>query len=154
MENHRSRADDRCLANLGSREYDRANPDKSERVYSHAPTEEHPRRKMDVMANPAIMLDNGCCVYDAVPSDPGTRIDHGSRHDHGALFQPGRWRYHRGRMDQRCGQHAAVESALKACGPHFIPSNGHHKMSANSVKRFKVPAGFEDFGAAKSIVNE
>src|ERR1019366_7529541 len=114
----RAPPDDRPRADFSAGQGDLANPDMCKRMHCHAPTQEDPRRKMHVIADSAVMLDNGGCVHNAILSDLSTRIDHDFCHDNGPTLKSGRLRYHRGRMDECGGQQAMIESSLKACGPH------------------------------------
>src|ERR1035437_212028 len=162
MDDHSARPDDRTLANFSSREGDRANPDMCKRMHRHAATQEDTRRKMDVITDSTIMLDHGGCVHNAILSDLSTRIDHDSRHDDGPILKLGRLRYHRRRMDECGGQQTMFEGSLKACGPHFVPPNGHHILRATFVlQQLQVPASSEDLAVAEfmsrflaSIVDE
>src|ERR1022692_560559 len=117
---------------------------------------------MHVIADSAVMLDNGGCVQNAIPPDLSACIDYNSRHDDGPILKSGRLRYHRGRMDECDGQQAMLESSLKACGPHFVPPDGHQIMRATFVlQQLQVGASSEDLAVAEfmsrflaSIVNE
>jgi hypothetical protein len=117
---------------------------------------------MYVIADSAVMLDNDGCVHNAIFPDLSTRIDHDFRHDDGPLLKSGRLRYHCRRMDECGRQQAMIESSLKACGPHFIPPNGHNIVGATFVRQqLQVPASSEDLTAAEfmsrilaSIVDE
>jgi hypothetical protein len=84
MEDNGAGTDNRALANLGAGEHDRTNPDMRKRVHRHAASQEHSWRKMDVIADQAVMLDNGSRVHNAVLSDLSIRVDHDFRHDDGA----------------------------------------------------------------------
>src|ERR1022692_2859597 len=132
------------------------------RMHCHAPAQEDPRRKMHVIADSAVMLNNGGCVHNAIFSDLSTRIDHDFRHDDGPILKSGRLRYHRGRMDECGGQQAMIESSLKACGPHFVFPNGHQILRATfALQQLQVPTSSEDLAVAEfmsrflaSIVDE
>src|SRR5665213_3113782 len=115
MEDYSARPNDRTLANFSSRQGDRANPEMCKRMHRHASAQEDPRRKMHVIADSAVMLDNSGCVHNAIFPDLSIRIDHDFRHDDGPIPKSGRLRYHRGRMDECGGQQAMIESSLKAC---------------------------------------
>src|ERR1035437_8478734 len=104
MEDDSTRADDRTRADFSSREGDRANPDMCKRMHGHASAQEDPGRKMHMIADSTIMLDNCGRVHDAILSDLSTRIDNDFRHDDGPIVKSGRFRYHRGRMDECGGQ--------------------------------------------------
>jgi len=106
MEDHSARSYDGALANFGSREGDRANPDMCERMHRHAAPQEDAGRKMDVIADSTVMLDHGGCVQNAILPDLSACIDHNSRHDDGPILKPGGLGYHRRRVDQPNGQQA------------------------------------------------
>ena len=149
-EDYSAGADHRTLADFSSREGNRTNPDMCKRMHRHAATQEDTGGKMDVVTDSTIMLDNSGRIHDAVLSDPRTGIDHASRHDDSPLFQSGRLRNHRGRMDECGGRQTVSKGALKARGPHFVSPNGHQKLRAVFAPRqLKVPAGREDPAAAE-----
>ena len=95
MEDYSTRADDRPLANFRSREGDRANPEMCKRIHRHAAAQEDAGRKVHVIADSAVMLDDGGCVQNAILPDLSFGIDHNSRHDDGPIPKSGRLRYHR-----------------------------------------------------------
>jgi hypothetical protein len=162
MEDYSTRPDDRTLANFSSREGNRANADVCKRMHCHAPAQEDPGRKMDVITDSTVMLDHGGCVHNTILSDLSTCIDHNSRHDDGPILKSGRLRDHRRRMDECGGQQAVIESSLKACGPHFVFPNGHQILGAAfALQQLQVPVSSEDLAAAEfmrrflaSIVDE
>jgi hypothetical protein len=117
---------------------------------------------MHVIADSAVMLDDGGCVHNAILSDLSIRIDHDSCHDDGPILESGRLRYQRRRMDECGGPQAMLDSSLKACGPHFVPADGHQILRATfAPQQLQVPASSEDLAAAEfmsrflaSIVDE
>jgi hypothetical protein len=150
MEDHSAGADHRTLADFGSRKGDRADPDMGKRMYRHPAAQQDTRREMDVIADSTVVLDYGGCVHDAILPDPGTRIDYDSRHDDGPILKPGRLRYHRGRVDECDGMQAVFEGSLKACGPHFVVSNGRQILGATfALQRLQVPASCQDLAGAE-----
>src|SRR5260370_36235970 len=96
---------------------------------------------MDVIADQAVMLDNGRCVHNAVLSDLNICIYHDFWHDDGAGPKSRRLRYHRRRMDQRGGNQAVVESSLKTIGPHVAPPNGNQILrGTRGLQQLELPA--------------
>lgn len=132
------------------------------RMHCHAPAQEDPRRKMHVIADSAVMLDNRGCVQNAILPDLSTCIDHNFRHDDGPILKSGRLRYHRRRVDECGGQQAMFEGSLKACGPHFVFPDGHQILRATfALQQLQVPTSSEDLAVAEfmsrffaSIVDE
>jgi hypothetical protein len=125
MQDYSACADHRAFSDFRSGEGNGTNTDMRKRMHRHAAAEQDPRRKMHVVADPAVMFDDGSRVQYAILSDLGTGIDHHSRHDDGPTVKPGRLRYHGRRMDKCGGEQTMFESSLKACGPYFILPDGH-----------------------------
>ncbi len=90
IEDDSSGPDDCTRTDFSSGQDDRANPYMCKRMHDHASAQKDPRRKMHMVANFAVMLDNGGCVHNAIFSNLRTRIDHDSRHDDGPVIEPGR----------------------------------------------------------------
>ena len=119
-------------------------------TYCYGASEEHPGRKMHVVADHTIMLDNGGCVHNAILSDLSTRIDDGIGHDDGSGLNSGRVRNHRTWVDESHRQQTMVEGSLEACGPHFVIANGHQILTATfAVQQLQVPTSSEDLAAAE-----
>jgi len=141
---------------------DRSHADMGGLTDGHAASEEHAGRKMHVVADYAIVLDNGGCVHNAILANLSACIDHGFRHDDGSGVNSGGLRNHRRWVDEPRGQQTVVEGSLKACSPHFVPPNGHHILRATFVlQQLQVPASSEDLAVAEfmsrfvaSIVDE
>jgi len=127
-------------------------PDMGKLADSYAASEEHAGRKMHVVADHAIMLDNGGCVHNAVLPDLSARVDHDFRHDDGAGLNSGRLGNHRRRVDESHGQEKVFEGSVKACGPHFIVPNGHRIFGTTfGLQELQVPARFEQLAGAELL---
>jgi hypothetical protein len=63
---------------------DCSDPDVGERADAHPAAQDNARRDVDVIGDPAIVLDNSSRVDDAVFSDDGAGIDDNSRHHDGS----------------------------------------------------------------------
>jgi len=68
---------------------DRSDADMGGLTDGHGASEEYARRKMHVVADSTVMLDNGGCVHNAVLSDLSAGIDHDLRHDDGPILKSG-----------------------------------------------------------------
>lgn len=149
IENYGARADDGALANLRSRESDRANSYMRKRMDRHAATQQNTGRKVDVIADLAVMLDHGRRVQNAIPPDLRPCIDYSFRHDYGPIAKPGESRYHGRRVDQSGGQETVFETFPKACSPGFVIPNRYQVLGATlALQRSQVEAGAENLTVA------
>jgi len=143
---------DRRITDVHAWQDDRSDADVGGLTDGYGASQQHAGRDMHVIADHAIVLDNGGRVHDAISSDPSARIDHGFRHHDCSSPNRGRFRKHCGGVNE-CGWLQTVfESPVKACGPHFVVSNGHRIRSATfSPEELQALTGSEKLAGAELL---
>jgi hypothetical protein len=80
---------DSRLTDVRAWQNDRPDADMGGLTDGYAASEEDAGRDMHVIANHAIVLNDGGCVHNAVLSDLSAGVDHNLRHDDGAGLKSG-----------------------------------------------------------------